>query len=218
MLPNGVSRPPMEKPDPYGDWVLLPTGEDKPENIAPDQELLTAARAAWPHALAEANRQFSAARLGSDGAAFAVQVWEQLLRSVSKTRQRNRERRAPISNLEGYLIGAFRHRFTRVLAREQKRSAMIELVSSSFDLERIENAKNAEWVDELERAITVKEITNYMDPWTRKVWQARQYGYTWKEIADWLGTPEDGARKRFEYGIEKTRQSIVRLLHLKQRE
>jgi hypothetical protein len=28
--------------------------------------------------------------------------------------------------------------------REQKRAEMIELVSSSFDLERIENAKNAE--------------------------------------------------------------------------
>lgn len=208
----------MEKPDPYGDWVLLPTGEEQPHSIAPDQELLSAARSAWPHALAQAEREFGAARLGSDGAAFAVQVWEQLLRSVSRTRQRNRGRRPPISNLEGYLIGTFRHRFTRVLAREQKRAAMIELVSSSFDLERIENAKNAEWVDELERAITVKQIADHMDPWTRKVWQARQYGYSWKEIADWLGTPEDGARKRFEYGIEKTRQSIVRLLHLKRRE
>lgn len=208
----------MEKPDPYSDWVLLPTGEEQPQSIAPDRELLSAARAAWPGALAHAKREFSAARLGSDGAAFAVQVWEQLLRSVSKTRQRNRDRRPPISNLEGYLIGTFRHRFTRVLVREQKRAEMIELVSSSFDLERIENAKNAEWVDELERAITVRQITDHMDPWTRKVWRARQYGYSWKEIADWLGTPEDGARKRFEYGIEKTRQSIVRLLHLKRRE
>lgn len=208
----------MEKSDPYGDWVLLPTGEEQSQSIASDQELLSAARAAWPHALAQAEREFSAARLGSDGAAFAVQVWEQLLRSVSRTRQRNRDRRPPISNLEGYLIGTFRHRFTRVLVREQKRAAMIELVSSSFDLERIENAKNAGWVDELERAITLKQIADHMDPWTRKVWQARQYGYSWKEIADWLGTPEDGARKRFEYGIEKTRQSIVRLLHLKRRE
>lgn len=125
----------MEKPDSYGDWVLLPTGEEQPQSIAPDQELLSAARAAWPHALAQAEREFTAARLGSDGAAFAVQVWEQLLRSVSKARQRNRDRRPPISNLEGYLITAFRHRFTRVLVREQKRAAMIELVSSSFDLE-----------------------------------------------------------------------------------
>lgn len=208
----------MEKSDPYGDWVLLPTGEEQPQSAAVDEELLSAARSAWPHALAQANREFKAARLGSDGAAFAVQVWEQLLRSVSRTRQRNRDRRPPISNLEGYLIGTFRHRFTRVLAREQKRAEMIELVSSSFDLERIENARNAEWVDELERAITVRQVTDHMDPWTRKVWQARQYGYSWREIADWLGTPEDGARKKFEYGVERTRQSIVRLLHLKRRE
>lgn len=139
----------MEKPDPYADWVLFPTGEKQPQSIAPDQELLSAARAAWPGALDHAERQFSAARLGSDGAAFAVQVWEQLLRSVSKARRRNRDQRSPISNLEGYLMIAFRRRFTRVLVREQKRAEMIELVSSSFDLERIESAKNADWVDEL---------------------------------------------------------------------
>lgn len=209
----------MEKPDPYADWVLFQSGEGEPPgSVALDEELLSAARAAWPHVLAQANREFSAARLGSDGAAFAVQVWEQLLRSVAKTRQRNRDQRPPITNLEGYLISAFCHRFTRVLVRERKRAEMIELVSSSLDLERIENAKNAEWVGELERAITLKQITERMDPWTRKVWQARQYGYSWKEIAGWLGTPEDGARKKFEYGIEKTRQSIVRLLHLKRRE
>jgi DNA-directed RNA polymerase specialized sigma24 family protein len=208
----------MEKSDPYGDWVLLPTGEEQPQGIAPDQELLSAARAAWPHVLAEAKRRFIAARLDSDGAAFAVQVWEQLLRSVSKTRQRNRDQRPPIANLEGYLIGAFRHRLTRVLVREQKRVRIIELVSSSFDLERIESAKNTEWVEELERAITLKEIAEQMDPLTRKIWQARQCGYSWKEIAGWLGTPEDGVRKKFEYGIEKTRQSIVRLLHVKRHE
>ena len=116
----------MEKPDPYGDWALFRANEGKP-----DEELVSAARAAWPHALAQAEREFSAARLGSDGAAFAVQVWEQLLRSVSKTRQRNRDRRNPISNLEGYLIGTFRHRFTRVLVREQKRASMIEIAFES---------------------------------------------------------------------------------------
>jgi hypothetical protein len=205
----------MERPDPYGDWVLLPTGEEQPESIAPDEELLKAARAAWPRALAQAQKEFNAARLGSDGAAFAVPVWERLLRSVSKTRHRNPDHRPPILDLESYLIGAFRHRFTRVLMREQKRAETIELVSS-IDLERIETAKNGEWADELERAITVKQITNWMDPWTKKVWQARQYGFSWKEISWRLGVTEDQARKKFEYGIEKTRQSIVGLLKLRQ--
>jgi len=51
-----------------------------------------------------------------------------------------------------------------------------------------------------------------MDPWTRKVWQSRQYGYSWKEIAGWLNISEQQAKKKFEYGLEKTRQKILRLL------
>lgn len=206
----------MENPDPYGDWVLFPAHDGKAEFPgAPDEELVLAARAAWPHALAQAQKEFNAARLGSDGAAVAVQVWERLLRSVLKTRHRNPDHHPPILDLENYLIGAFRHRFTRVLMREQKRAETIELVSS-IDLERIETAKNGEWADELERAITVKQITNWMDPWTKKVWQARQYGFSWKEISLRLGVTEDQARKKFEYGIEKTRQRIVGLLKLRQ--
>jgi hypothetical protein len=51
-----------------------------------------------------------------------------------------------------------------------------------------------------------------MDPWTKKAWQARQYGYAWKEIAAWSRLSEQAAKKKFEYGLEKTRQRIVRLL------
>ena len=57
-----------------------------------------------------------------------------------------------------------------------------------------------------------EQITDRMDPWTRKVWQARQYGYSWKEISTWLGVSEQQAKMKFQYGLEKTRQSIVRLL------
>jgi hypothetical protein len=42
-------------------------------------------------------------------------------------------------------------------------------------------------VEELERAIAIREIADRMDGWTRKVWQARQFGYTWKEISLWFG-------------------------------
>jgi hypothetical protein len=206
----------MDKPDPYGDWVLFSTQEENNQSpVEPDEELLSAARAAWPRALAHAKREFSRERLGSDGATFAVQVWERLLRSVSKTRQRDLEHRPRISDLETYLIGAFRHRFTRVLLRERKRAETIELVSSTVDLERIETAKRTEWVEELERAIAVRQIIDQMDSWTKKVWQAREYGYSWKEISGWLGFTEDQTRKKFEYGIEKTRHKIARMLKLK---
>ena len=155
----------MDKPDPYSDWVLFQTRDKRTEGAAaPDKELLSAARAAWPRALAQAKREFSAERLGSEGAAFAVQVWERLLRSVAKTRQRNRDHRPPVSDLEAYLIGAFRHRFTRVVLQEQKRAETIELVSSALDLESIESAKDTSWVEELERAIAVRQIVDQMDP------------------------------------------------------
>jgi hypothetical protein len=76
----------------------------------------------------------------------------------------------------------------------------------------VESARDTEWVLELERAITLRQITDRMDPWTKKAWQARQYGYPWKEIAAWSGLSEQAAKKKFEYGLEKTRQRIVVLL------
>jgi hypothetical protein len=76
----------------------------------------------------------------------------------------------------------------------------------------VEGVRDTEWVLELERAITLRQITDRMDPWTKKAWQARQYGYSWKEIALQSGLNEQAAKKKFEYGLGKTRQRIVRLL------
>lgn len=203
----------MDKPDPYGDWVLFEAKKGEGDCPSPsDEQLVSAARGVWPRILAHAKREFRVGTLGSDIASLVAQVWERVLRSVSKTRQRNPDHRPPISDLESYLFGAFVHRFNRALLREQKRMETIEFVSSSLDLERIEAAQDAGWVEELEEAITIREITDRMDGWTKKVWQARQYGYSWKEISVWAGLSEQTAKKRFEYGVEKTRQSIVRLL------
>jgi len=133
---------PMEKPDPYGDWVLFPTQKgDATSANSSDEELIAAARGAWPHVLAQAQKEFHKKELGPDSASFARQIWESVLRSVARTRQRNSNYRPPISDLESYLIGAFHHRFNRTLVREQRRLETIELVSSSFDLERIKSAR-----------------------------------------------------------------------------
>jgi len=51
-----------------------------------------------------------------------------------------------------------------------------------------------------------------MDGWTRKVWQARQYGFSWKEISGWLGVTEQQAKMKFQYNLEKIRQNIVRIV------
>ncbi len=206
----------MEKPDPYGEWVLFGTKQEPGENPLPvDEDLLAAAREAWPHVLAHARRELGDKESGPNRTALAADVWERVLRSVVKTRQRSRDHQPPISDLQSYLIGAFHHRFNRVLRNEHKRQETIELVASTVDLELIEGALDTEWAGELERAITLKQITNRMDGWTRKVWQARQYGYSWKEISTWLGVSEEQARKKFEYNLEKLRQSIVRLLKRK---
>jgi hypothetical protein len=76
----------------------------------------------------------------------------------------------------------------------------------------VEGAQDTTWVLELERSITVRQITDRMDPWTKRAWQARQFGYSWKEIAAWADLSEQAAKKKFEYGLDKTREGIVRLL------
>jgi DNA-directed RNA polymerase specialized sigma24 family protein len=203
----------MSKPDPYGDWVLFPTGEGERKNPpASDDELILAAREVWPRVLKHAQKELTANGLGSESPSMAAQVWERMLRSVSRTRHRNSDPRQPIADLQSYLFLAFVHRFNRAVQQEQKHAERFELVSSSVDLERIQSAQDVGWVEELERAIAIREIADRMDGWTRKVWQARQYGYSWKEISTWLSISEQQAKMKFHYGLEKTRQSIVRLL------
>jgi DNA-directed RNA polymerase specialized sigma24 family protein len=203
----------MDKPDPYGEWVLYGNKQGETgQPLAVDEELLSAAREAWPHVLAHARLELGGKEFGPERTALAAEVWERVLRSVTKTRQRNKDHRPAISDLQSYLIGVFHHRFNRLLKTEQRRVETIELVSSTLDLERFESVLDTEWAEELERAIAVRQITSRMDGWTKKVWQARQYGYSWKEISSWLGVTEQQAKMKFQYGLEKTRQSIGRLL------
>jgi RNA polymerase sigma factor (sigma-70 family) len=206
----------MDKPDPYGEWVLLGTKQGPGgSRLDIDEELLTAARAAWPHVLAHVRGELFDKELGPERTATAADIWDRVLQSVAKTRQRNKDHRPPISDLESYLIGVFHHRFNRLLRQEQRRTETIELVSSVLDLERFEAALDTEWAEQLERSIAVRQITDRMDAWTKKVWEARQYEYTWKEIASWLGITEQQAKMKFRYNLEKIRQNIGRLLKRK---
>jgi DNA-directed RNA polymerase specialized sigma24 family protein len=194
--------------------VLLGTKEGPAGSaLAIDEELLGAAREAWPHVLAHVRGELFDKVSGAERTALAADIWDQVLRSVAKTRQRNHNHRPPISNLESYLIGVFHHRFNRFLKSEQKRSETVEFVSSTLDLERFEAAVDSDWAEQLERAIAVRQITDRMDGWTRKVWQARQYGFSWKEISEWLGVTEQQAKMKFQYNLEKIRQNIVRMVN-----
>jgi hypothetical protein len=95
---------------------------------------------------------------------------------------------------------------------ERGRRDRFQPASENLDLGLVEGARDTAWVLELERAITLRQITARMDLWTKKAWQSRQYGYSWKEIAGWSGLNEQAAKKKFAYGLEKTRQRILRLL------
>ena len=208
----------MQKPDPYGEWVLFRSERDKDRNPFPVQdELLAAAREAWPRALAHARRELSDRSLSLEKIATAAEVWEQVLGSVSRTLNRRRDHRPPISDLQSYLVGAFLHRFNRVLKREKTRVERDELIASLHDLERLQGAIDAQSVSDLERTITVNQIVAHMDDWTRKVWKIRQFGYSWKEIARYLGQNEQQTIMKFRYGLEKTRQHMFDALRRQER-
>jgi DNA-directed RNA polymerase specialized sigma24 family protein len=201
------------KPDLYGEWVLRKIQEDTPANATPlPPALITAARATWPRVVAHAVREGQHEGSIQESEALAADIWETVLRSVSKALQRKGESASSVVDLESYLAAAFYHRFHRFLKSEQKRRELFEPVPEGLSLESIEAAQDTDWVSELERRITIKQIMVHMDGWTRKVWQARQYGYSWKEISVWSGLSEQAAKKRFEYGLEKTRRNVVRLL------
>jgi len=199
----------MQSPDPYGEWVLFRSDRNDKNSFPVQDELLAAAREAWPHVLAHARRELSDRSVSLEKIALAAEVWEQVLQSVSRTLNRRQDHLPAISDLQSYLIGAFLHRFNRILKREKARAERTELIASLHDLERLEGAIDAQYVSDLDQAITVKQIVEHMDDWTRKVWKTRQFGYSWKEIARHLGQNEQQTIMRFRYGLEKTRQHMV---------
>jgi DNA-directed RNA polymerase specialized sigma24 family protein len=192
---------PREKPDSYEeDGSVLPA------------EVITTARAVWPPVVAAVASELKREGSGRDSEALAAEIWEGVLRSVAKALQRKSTSGSGVRDFEPYLLAAFHHRFHRFQKAERGRRDRFQLASASLDLGLVEGMRDTGWVFELERAITLRQITDRMDPWTKKAWQARQYGYSWKEIAAWSGLREQAAKKKFEYGLEKTRQRLLRLL------
>ena len=203
----------MERPDPYGEWVLQKVQQETGGNQAPiPEEVLAAARATWPRIVIHATREFERQGSNLEAVALAADIWEAVLRSVAKAFHRKGEYASTIEDFESYLLTAFHHRFHRFLKTEQERREIFQSVSGPLNLDLLEAAQHTEWVLEVERKIALRQITDRMDGWTKKVWQARQYGYSWKEISTWLGITEHQAKMKFQYGVEKTRASLLRSL------
>jgi RNA polymerase sigma factor (sigma-70 family) len=189
------------------EWVL---SSFIPPIAAPQHaitELIAVARRLWPGVQAHAYRE-QPGKSPDDALAFASEVWEGVLRSVAKTIQRSNGRNWRIKNMEAYLFGAFHHRFNRALKKERRRLQTIQHLSSSHDLERLRQAHDSKVVHDLEQSIQLKEAVRNMDEWTRKVWAARQYGYSWKEIATQLSLTEHQVKLRFRYAIGKLRARL----------
>ena len=183
----------MPAPEPGPEWVL--SGANPRLDSATESELSKAARSAWPKALAHVRQVQSRDPFDGDGILVA-EVWESVLQSVSRTLDRMNGRRGEIRDLEAYLLGCFYHRLRRALKKEERREEMIHLVASAQELEVLGRASHAKQHD-IEGSLHAQEILELMDEWSRKVWIAREYGYTWKHIGRVLGIPGDSVMLRF---------------------
>ena len=189
------------------EWVL---SSFIPPIAAPQHEiseLIIVARRLWPSIQAHGYRE-QPGKNSDEALAFASEVWEGVLRSVAKTIRRHDGRNWQVKNMEAYLFGVFHHRFNRALKKERRRLQTIQHLPSSRDLEFLRQAHDSKSVRDLEQSIQLKQAVANMDEWTRKVWAARQYGYSWKEIATQLGLTEPQVKLRFRYAIGKIRARL----------
>lgn len=215
LCPALIAEEPMEssETDSYGEWVIRKLQQEAGGDANPfPAEVLAAARVVWPRIPALVARETKAEGSIREAEALAAEIWEGVLRSVGRAIGRNGNYASSIRDPESYLLVAFQHRFRRFQKAEHGRRDRFPSASTGLDLGLVEGIRDTTWTLKLERAITVRQITDRMDPWTKKAWQARQFGYSWREIAAWTGLSEQAAKKKFEYGLEKTRQRIVGLL------
>jgi DNA-directed RNA polymerase specialized sigma24 family protein len=94
--------------------------------------------------------------------------------------------------------------------KDRLRREILRSLPSNGDLGRLRQAHHSEVHRLLEQSLQVQEAVRRMDEWTRKVWAARQYGYSWSEIAEHLDLTEPQAKPRFRYAIGKLRALFSR--------
>ncbi len=194
----------MPAPEPGPEWVL--SGAQPRLDPATESELSKAARSAWPKALAHVRQVQSRDPFNDDGLLVA-EVWESVLQSVSKTLDRMNGRRSEIKDLEAYLLGSFYHRYGRALQKEERREEMIHLVPSALELEVLAKKSHAKQ-HHIEDSARAREILDRMDKWTREVWVAREYGYSWKHIGRVFGLSGISVMLRFRRRMKILRERL----------
>jgi RNA polymerase sigma factor (sigma-70 family) len=186
------------------EWVIAGLNRDAGNRSEGHERLLDAARSGWPSAL-------SYARLADvpDAECLAIEVWEELLRSVLRTMQRIGHL-DHVTDFESYLVGAFRHRFRRALIRERRRREKVLLFESTETLESLREIQDWEPVERLERELQVQQTLKLLDPWTRRVWTYIKYGYSIKEIARRIGLTEFQVEFRYRRKLARLRDYLRR--------
>jgi DNA-directed RNA polymerase specialized sigma24 family protein len=194
----------LESPNLGPEWVIAGPDDEAGSRSESHERLLDAARSAWPDVL-------SYARLADvpDSECLATEVWEELLRSVLRTMRRLGNLHH-VTNLESYLIGAFRHRFQRALVKERQFRQKVLLTDSVEKLESLGRVADWKPVERLERELQVQQALKLMDPWTRRVWNYVKYGYSIKEIAKRLDLTEFQVEFRYRRRLTRLRDYLRR--------
>jgi DNA-directed RNA polymerase specialized sigma24 family protein len=194
----------LENPNLGPEWVIAGPDDEAGNRSNSHERLLDAARSAWPNVL-------SYARLADipDSECMATEVWEELLRSVLRTMRRLGNLHH-VTNLESYLIGAFRHRFQRALVKERQFRQKVLLTDSVEKLESLGRIPDWKPVERLERELQVQQALKLMDPWTRRVWSYVKYGYSIKEIAKRLDLTEFQVEFRYRRRLARLRDYLRR--------
>jgi RNA polymerase sigma factor (sigma-70 family) len=189
------------------EWILssfTPPSPGTQDNI---NELVAVARRLWPRIQAHAVKEQPQKR-PDEAITIASDVWESTLQSVGKTIVRSNGRGIQIRDLDAYLFGIFIHRFNRALRKERKRREMFQYFPSTRDLEVLRQAHDSKAARDIEQSAQAKEAVQNLDEWPRKVWIARKYGYSFPEIASFLGMSEAQVKLRFRYALARLREKL----------
>ena len=192
--------------DKVAEWIL---GVDPSTNSVAG-ELIEAATRMWPRAVAHTNRACAGQSETVDCAALASEIWEHVLRSVWKAQQRAIQRKAPILNLDHYLLVAFIHRLNRHFRRNRRRAEVVQFVSPEqlAYLESDTQEGRVDWAARIEDRIDFEAVVAAMDGVSRKICLGRLYGLSWQEIGRRVNLTEQQAIMRFQYAQKKIRRTF----------
>jgi RNA polymerase sigma factor (sigma-70 family) len=189
------------------EWILSSFTSPSPGTQDHINELVAVARRLWPRIQAHAVREQSH-KSPDEAITIASEVWESTLQSVGKTIVRSNGRGIQIRDVDAYLFGIFIHRFNRALRKERKRKEMFQYFPSTRDLEVLRQSHDSKAARDIERSAQAKEAVQNLDEWPRKVWIARKYGYSFPEIASFLGMSEAQVKLRFRYALARLKEKL----------